>query len=36
MFGFSKSAYKRAIGRLYKDKYIKIYPKKNTIIGEVK
>lgn len=32
VFGFSKSAYKRAIGRLYKDKYIKIYPKKIELL----
>lgn len=32
IFGFSKSAYKRAIGRLYKDKYIKIYPKKIQLL----
>lgn len=31
-FGFSKSAYKRAIGRLHKDKYIKIYPKKIKLL----
>lgn len=32
-FGFSKSAYKRAIGRLYKEKYIRIYPKKIELLG---
>ena len=32
IFGFSKSAYKRAIGRLYKDKYIKIFPKKIELL----
>ena len=32
IFGFSKSAYKRAIGRLYKEKYIKIYPKKIELL----
>lgn len=32
VFGFSKSAYKRAIGRLYKDKYIRIYPKKIELL----
>ncbi|MDU3152735.1 MAG: RNA-binding protein, partial [Anaerococcus hydrogenalis] len=31
-FGFSKSAYKRAIGRLYKEKYIRIYPKKIELL----
>lgn len=32
VFGFSKAAYKRAIGRLYKDKHIKIYPKKIELL----
>lgn len=31
-FGLSKSAFKRAIGRLYKEKYIKIFPNKIELI----
>lgn len=32
VFGFSKAAYKRAIGKLYKEKYIRIYPKKIELL----
>ena len=35
VFALSKSAFKRAIGRLYKEKYIKIYPKKIQLIKEI-